>query len=658
MNSQNKNLRSSKTPDTKSPSPPKNLQKSPSKSPIFPPIESNKTNNSFRRQIDITSLNKNINNNINMNYNPSGNINPNFLGFLPNISNQNYKNGISPNLDFNNDSTSENIKVCVRIRPLSFQEQSRNDKKCVENFSSDQLIYSNKNIRKSYTYNLVFNENSSQEDVFFACSINKLLDNAMEGYSITIFAYGQTGSGKTYTIMGREDSINEKILSNEQYSGILPKSVKYIWSTINNKREKFYIKASFLEIYNEQINDLLNPNNYNLQIRWKEKEGFFVEGLTILICKTPEDIVDIILEGTKNRKKGSHDLNKDSSRSHSILTIYIISEIENTGETYKKYGKISFVDLAGSERLKETHSQGGMLKETGNINKSLFVLGKVISSLTDKKNSKQHIPYRDSKLTMLLMDSIGGTSKTLMIACVSPSDVYADETMSTLNYASRTMNIKNKPLIQMDSKVRSNLNLQVENNYYKLENEFFKEQFIKIFGIFPNMKKGGFTNDDIENIKSNNGVSNRNFNVEEEIQKLKEENEELRKEKENQIKENDKLINENSILNNKLNNLENVFIGSENKKIIGNDNLEENYNLSAIMLENKELKKTIDQLEMDKIELKDIVSKKENPGMKILNDNIEYENLKEQNAKLTRKIEFLQNRERELLQTIMKLKSN
>jgi len=259
---------------------------------------------------------------------------------------------------------------------------------------------------------------------------------------------------------------------------------------------------------------------------------------------------------------------------------------------------------------------------------------------------------------MLLMDSIGGTSKTLMIACVSPSDVYADETMSTLNYASRTMNIKNKPLIQMDSKKRSNLNLQVENNYYKLENEFFKEQFIKIFGIFPNIKKGGFTNEDIENIKANNGVKNRNVNIEDEIQKLKEENEELRKEKENQIKENDKLINENSILNNKLNNLENVFIGSENKKIIGNDNLEENYNLSAIMLENKELKKTIDQLEMDKIELKDMVSKKENPGMKILNDNIEYENLKEQNAKLTRKIEFLQNRERELLQTIMKLKSN
>ncbi len=160
-----------------------------------------------------------------------------------------------------------------------------------------------------------------------------------------------------------------------------------------------------------------------------------------------------MLEGHKNRKVGSHDLNKDSSRSHSILTIYIITEISTDGNpnnAVKKYGKVSFVDLAGSERLKESKSQGDMIKETGNINRSLFVLGKVISMLTsDKKNQKQHIPYRDSKLTMLLMDSIGGSSKTLMIACCSPASAYLDETQSTLNYSSRAMNIKNKPIIQV-----------------------------------------------------------------------------------------------------------------------------------------------------------------------------------------------------------------
>jgi hypothetical protein len=166
-------------------------------------------------------------------------------------------------------------------------------------------------------------------------------------------------------------------------------------------------------------------------------------------CKQPSDVVEALLEGTKNRRVGSHELNKDSSRSHCILTMYVISEFVTNGQPFKKYGKISFVDLAGSERLKESKSQGEMIKETGNINKSLFVLGKVISALTDKKNNKQHIPYRDSKLTKLLMDSIGGTAKTLMIACISPSNVYADETMSTLNYSARAMNIKNKPIMQV-----------------------------------------------------------------------------------------------------------------------------------------------------------------------------------------------------------------
>ncbi len=658
MSTIKKNKNNPKTPDNINSS--SKVIHSNSKSPLFPPIETNKTNNSFRKHLDISTLNnKGINNNINMNYNPSGNINPNYLGFLPNIpyTVQSYQNGSAPNLDFNNDSKSENIKVCVRIRPLSPQELGRGDKKSVEPHSSDQLIYNHKNIRRSYTYNLVFGENSSQEDIFYNCSINKLLDNAMDGYSVTIFAYGQTGSGKTYTIMGRDDSINEKILSNDKYSGIMPKSIKYIWSAVKNRKEKYYIKVSFLEIYNEQINDLLDPGHTNLQIRWDQKQGFFVEGLMVVECKKPDDIVEVILQGTKNRKRGTHELNKDSSRSHSILTLYIISEFENMGEIFKKYGKISFVDLAGSERLKETHSQGGMLKETGNINKSLFVLGKVISTLTDKKNTSQHIPYRDSKLTMLLMDSIGGTSKTLMIACVSPSEVYADETMSTLNYASRTMNIKNKPLVQMDGKERSALNLKAENNYYKMENEFFKEQFIKLVGIIPNIQNGGFTNEEIENFKVNSGFGS-NVNVDEEVQRLNEENEELRKEKENQERQNMNLINENNILNAKLNNLENVFIGSDivrNKDGSVYNDLGENYNLNAIMLENKELKKTIDKLEMDKIELKEIVTKNENQG-KFQNDNIEFDNLKDQNEKLARRVQFLQNRERELLQTIMKLK--
>ena len=621
----------------------------------LPNIENTKSNNSYRQPINISNLNKQNNNG----YSLSNNINQNSKNYQEiNYGPQSYSNGRQPNLDFDNDIDSENIKVCLRIRPMSLQEKSRNDSSCIEPVSNEQLILSHKNLRRSYTFNIVFAPESSQEDIFFNCSIDKLIDSALDGYSVTIFAYGQTGSGKTYTIMGRDDAINEKILSNNKFSGIMPKSIKYIWSTVGNRQQKYYIKVSFLEIYNEQINDLLNPTNTNLQIRWDQKQGFFVEGLLVIECKKPQDIVEIILQGTKNRKKGSHDLNKDSSRSHSILTVYLISEYNSGGESYKKYGKISFVDLAGSERLKETNSKGGMVKETGNINKSLFVLGKVISSLTDKKNTNQHIPYRDSKLTMLLMDSIGGTAKTLMIACVSPSSIYSDETMSTLNYASRTMNIKNKPLVQMDSKERAAEGLREENELYVEENEFLKNEFMKLLGMVPDINSGGLTNEDIENYKISQGFKS-NEEIDREIERLKVENDELRKIKESQMKENKSLSDENNILNNKLINLENVFIGSEimNNQDSGLANISDtNYNVSAIMVENKELKKTIDKLEMDKIQLQEIISRGKNPGMKIYNDSVEFENMKEQNSKLVRRVEFLQKRERELLETIMKLK--
>jgi hypothetical protein len=603
----------------------------------FPPIDKKKMNNT------------------NSNLKQKSKESSNSLNFLPNI---NKTQTISPNLNFENHETSENIKVCLRIRPMNLQEQGRNDLNCIEPVSSNQLIFTNKNMRRSYTYNLVFGPDTTQEDIFYNCSVNKLIDSALEGYSVTIFAYGQTGSGKTYTIMGRDDSINEKILSNDKYSGIMPKSINYIWNTVGSKQEKYYIKVSFLEIYNEQINDLLNIGNTNLQIRWDQRQGFFVEGLLVIECKKPEDIVEVILQGTKNRKKGSHELNKDSSRSHTILTVYVISEFTNQGQNFKKYGKISFVDLAGSERLKETHSSGGMIKETGNINKSLFVLGKVISSLTDKKNNNQHIPYRDSKLTMLLMDSIGGSSKTLMIACVSPSATYSDETMSTLNYASRTMNIKNRPLVQMEGKDMPVARLKRQNNVYKLENEFLKNEFIKLLGQVPDIQSGGLTEQDIEMFKVSQGIISDEVKNEE-LRQLTEENEDLRKMKDRNERQKMNLNNENMILNAKLTNLENIYIGSDiirHSDGSVSNNIDTNYNLSAVLLENKELKKTIDKLELDKLQLKDIAMKIEEQD-KDHSENIEFENMKEQNAKLSRKIEFLQKRESELLDTIMKLKN-
>lgn len=284
---------------------------------------------------------------------------------------------------------------------------------------------------------------------------------------------------------GIEDKLGNKEWKSDNNDGLIPRSIKYMWERMTTRKEQFYVQAAFMEIYNEQLRDLLNPSTGILQCRYSAKSGFFVEDLMVVECTSTNDLIDILHEGMKNRKSGSHELNPDSSRSHSILTVYLISEtVADDGHIFKKYGKISFVDLAGSERLKETKSKGVMLKETGNINRSLFTLGKVISCLSDagKDKSAKHIPYRDSKLTMLLMDSLGGKSKALMIACVSPSSAYLEETLSTLNYATRTMNIKNKPIIQMDKLEQDIYNLKGEAHRLRLENEWLTKEIHSLNG--------------------------------------------------------------------------------------------------------------------------------------------------------------------------------
>jgi kinesin family protein 12 len=180
----------------------------------------------------------------------------------------------------------------------------------------------------------------------------------MDGYSATIFAYGQTGSGKTYSMAGDEKKLGVQNFKSDNTDGIIPRSVDYMWAQMMDRSEQFYVKASFAEIYKEQIQDLLNPSRGILHVRWNAENGFFVEDLSVLECTSKDDLIAILHEGIKNRKTGSHNLNSDSSRSHSLLTVYLISETKTDNEIYKKYGKISFVDLAGSERLKESESKG------------------------------------------------------------------------------------------------------------------------------------------------------------------------------------------------------------------------------------------------------------------------------------------------------------
>ena len=299
-------------------------------------------------------------------------------------------------------------------------------------------------------------------------------------------------------------------------------------------------------------------------------------------CTNINDLIAILHEGIRNRKTSSHELNKDSSRSHSIFFIYIISEEKGEdGHSFQKYGKISFVDLAGSERLKESKSQGAMIKETGNINRSLFTLGKVISALGDKKKNKSHIPYRDSKLTKLLMDSLGGTSKALMIANISPALAYAEETLSTLNYATRAMNIKNKPVIQMDNKEQIIFNLRREIQLLKMENEYLKDQIYRVTGGMPpimiDVARSRTLSAKSGNSKLppiiNPNLSNSSNIVEEyyiEIKRLKEENLQINNGKEVFDKQTKSVLIENQALSLKLSNLEHVFTGIDTKNEFSN----------------------------------------------------------------------------------------
>ena len=362
---------------------------------------------------------------------------------------------------------SESIQVVVRVRPLSHDERARGDVECVycaddgctvqwmdEGHARGSRGVMDRSHGLTTLRSLTVDAclaGSAQAPVFQAARAENLLMDALSGYSVTIFAYGQTGSGKTFTMTG-PDSIDygreaAAASLDDGPHGLIPRVLSDLFELTAHGREHagVTVSASYLEIYNEQLNDLLNPASVNLQLRHEARLGPFVQNLLQVECESLGDAMAVLAEGTRNRKVSSHQLNKDSSRSHCLMTLHL--KDANTGCT----GRISLVDLAGSERLKDSCSEGAMASETGHINRSLFALGNVISSLSDARRRQGHIPYRDSKLTKLLMDSLGGDGRTLMLACVSPSLHMLEETANTLLFASRAKNIQNRPTVQVDA---------------------------------------------------------------------------------------------------------------------------------------------------------------------------------------------------------------
>ncbi|CAN6297768.1 unnamed protein product [Urochloa humidicola] len=361
-----------------------------------------------------------------------------------------------------------NVQVVIRIRPLSSSEISlQGQKRCVRQNSSQSLTWIG-HPESRFTFDLVADEHVTQENMFKVAGV-PMVDNCIDGYNSCMFAYGQTGSGKTHTMLG---DIENGTRRNNSNCGMTPRVFEHLFARIQKEKEirrdeklRFTCKCSFLEIYNEQILDLLNPNSVNLQIREDAKKGVHVENLTEHEISNAREALQQLIEGAANRKVAATNMNRASSRSHSVFTCLIESKWESQGINHHRFSRLNLVDLAGSERQKSSGAEGERLKEATNINKSLSTLGLVITNLIAVSNKKSHhVPYRDSKLTFLLQDSLGGNSKTTIIANISPSHCCAAETLSTLKFAQRAKYIRNNAIINEDASgdVLS-MRLQIQN---------------------------------------------------------------------------------------------------------------------------------------------------------------------------------------------------
>jgi len=344
---------------------------------------------------------------------------------------------------------SEAVKVVVRVRPLNQREKAQNASQTVSVDADLTQIVLSKNgeqqdTEKVFTFDTVFDCNTKQQLVYEKTAFS-LVESVINGYNGTILAYGQTGCGKTHTMSG--------VPEDEGLKGIIPRAFEHIYANITLTEQKnFLIRCSYIEIYNEEIHDLLGSDvNKKLELKESTEKGIYVKDLSLVVVKSVAEIVQLMVLGFKNRRTAETSMNKDSSRSHSIFTVYIeSSETDEKNNVRVKLGKLNLVDLAGSERQKKTGTTGDRLKEANKINLSLSALGNVISALVDGKSS--HIPYRDSKLTRLLQDSLGGNTKTVMIANISPASDSYDETLGTLRYAARAKHIKNQPKVNEDPK--------------------------------------------------------------------------------------------------------------------------------------------------------------------------------------------------------------
>ncbi|XP_041652431.1 kinesin-like protein KIF21A isoform X4 [Cheilinus undulatus] len=406
------------------------------------------------------------------------------------------------------------VRVALRIRPQLAREKIEGCHICTYVMPGEPQVILGKD--KSFTYDYMFDMDSTQDAIYSTCT-EKLIEGCFEGYNATVFAYGQTGSGKTYT-MGTGFDVN--ILDDEL--GIIPRAVQHLFKGIEERRQaaqeqgrpvpEFKINAQFLELYNEEVLDLFDSardmkQKSHIKIHEDANGGIYTVGVTTRTVSSAAEMIQCLKLGALSRTTASTQMNVQSSRSHAIFTIHLCqvrvcasdnqdnetdNRVSNGNSEMDEYetltAKFHFVDLAGSERLKRTGATGDRAKEGISINCGLLALGNVISALGDRSKRSSHVPYRDSKLTRLLQDSLGGNSQTVMIACISPSDRDFMETLNTLKYANRARNIKNKVMVNQDkasqqiSALRTEIaRLQMELMEYKTGKRLMGEDGVESF---------------------------------------------------------------------------------------------------------------------------------------------------------------------------------
>ncbi|XP_019366819.1 PREDICTED: kinesin-like protein KIF12 isoform X6 [Gavialis gangeticus] len=369
--------------------------------------------------------------------------------------------------------------VVVRVRPLSRAERGRGDRQAVRCPGDNTVSVHEAGQEAAFGFGAVFDASADQATVFEGSGVKRLVELAVDGFSCTVFAFGQTGSGKTYTLTGPPAQGEGQVVPSLR--GLMQRSFAWLLEQSQCRRPDVALSASYVEIYNEQVRDLLSPGPpCPLPLRWSKAGGFYIEGLLSTEIEGLETIMDLLQEGMQRRQSSAHALNGHSSRSHALLTVQLHARGEatspGTSSCLGRWGALRFVDLAGSERVKDTGSVGQLAREANSINRSLLALGHCIARLAEGQRRRAHVPYRDSKLTQLLADALGGAGVTLMVACVSPSSRCLPETLSTLRYASRALRVPSRPVATRVSRERRLRSLEQEIQALREENLTLRRQ--------------------------------------------------------------------------------------------------------------------------------------------------------------------------------------